>query len=91
MYCVHTHILYTHTYRTRTHIPHPTPPLASPAGEIIPQAFCARFGLAIGAYSSWLVRVLIVVCWVIAYPISKVLDWLLGHNQAVGMCAYGVG
>ena len=52
-------------------------------GEIVPQALCTRFGLAIGAYSAWFVQLLIYACWIIAWPISKVLDWLLGDQHSV--------
>ena len=54
-------------------------------GEIIPQALCSRYGLAIGAYSSTFVRVLMLLCGIIAYPISLVLDFLLGKEHSVSM------
>ncbi|KAL9229858.1 hypothetical protein vseg_005279 [Gypsophila vaccaria] len=50
-------------------------------GEIIPQAFCSRYGLAIGAAVAPLVRVLVWICFPIAYPISKLLDLLLGKGH----------
>ncbi|EIE23447.1 DUF21-domain-containing protein [Coccomyxa subellipsoidea C-169] len=50
-------------------------------GEIIPQALCTRYGLAIGAYSAWFVRALIFAVGIISYPISKVLDYLLGSEH----------
>jgi ankyrin repeat/SOCS box protein 13/metal transporter CNNM len=49
-------------------------------GEIIPQALCHRFGLAIGATLVPLVQFLMVLLFIIAYPISRVLDYLLGHG-----------
>ncbi|KAK9672045.1 hypothetical protein RND81_12G072400 [Saponaria officinalis] len=52
-------------------------------GEVIPQAICSRYGLAVGANFVWLVRILMIVCYPIAYPIGKVLDYLLGHNEAL--------
>ncbi|XP_043723299.1 DUF21 domain-containing protein At4g14240-like isoform X1 [Telopea speciosissima] len=52
-------------------------------GEVIPQAICTRYGLAVGANFAWLVHILMVVCYPIAYPIGKVLDWVLGHNEAL--------
>ncbi|KAG6398575.1 hypothetical protein SASPL_140042 [Salvia splendens] len=53
------------------------------AMEVIPQAICTRYGLAVGANCVWLVRFLMIVCYPIAYPIGKVLDWVLGHNDAL--------
>ena len=57
--------------------------LLGSAGEIIPQALCSRHGLAIGAYSAWFVQILIWIVWVIAFPISKILDMLLGTEHGV--------
>ena len=50
-------------------------------GEIIPQAVCARYGLAVGAYSAWFVTLLMYMTAVVAWPISKVLDWALGQER----------
>lgn len=50
-------------------------------GEIIPQALCTRYGLRVGAKMAGVVRVLLVVFFPIAYPISKILDWLLGKGH----------
>lgn len=51
-------------------------------GEVIPQAICSRYGLAVGANFVWLVRVLMIICYPIAYPVGKVLDCVLGHNES---------
>ncbi|KAL0434486.1 UNVERIFIED_CONTAM: DUF21 domain-containing protein [Sesamum latifolium] len=52
-------------------------------GEVIPQAICTRYGLAVGANFVWLVRILMIICYPIAYPIGKILDCVLGHNEAL--------
>ena len=55
--------------------------------EIIPQAVCSRHGLAIGAFFAIPVRVLIGFWYILAWPIAKLLDTLLGkHNGTM----YGV-
>ncbi|XP_048136999.1 DUF21 domain-containing protein At2g14520-like isoform X2 [Rhodamnia argentea] len=50
-------------------------------GEIIPQAVCSRYGLAVGAAVAPVVRVLVLICFPVAYPISKLLDFLLGEGH----------
>ncbi|KAL1806591.1 hypothetical protein DCAR_0832408 [Daucus carota subsp. sativus] len=52
-------------------------------GEVIPQAICTRYGLAVGSNLVWLVRFLMIICYPISYPIGKILDWVLGHNEAL--------
>jgi hypothetical protein len=39
---------------------------------VIPQAVCSRHGLAIGANLVWLVKILMVLCFPISYPVGKV-------------------
>lgn len=48
--------------------------------EVIPMALCTRYGLDIGAKMAWVVHVMIVIAYPVAFPISKVLDWLFGHS-----------
>ncbi|XP_052206390.1 DUF21 domain-containing protein At4g14240-like [Diospyros lotus] len=52
-------------------------------GEVIPQAICTRHGLAVGANFVWLVKILMTICYPIAYPIGKILDCVLGHDEAL--------
>ncbi|RKP09004.1 hypothetical protein THASP1DRAFT_2902, partial [Thamnocephalis sphaerospora] len=64
------------------------PVLASAAGvfifgEIIPQGLCSRYGLMVGAWFSWPVRVLIVALWVVARPIASVLNWIFGETRGM--------
>jgi len=51
-------------------------------GEVIPQAICTRYGLAVGASFVWLVRILMVITYPISYPIGKLLDFALGHDDS---------
>ncbi|KAI9222639.1 hypothetical protein BC828DRAFT_365028 [Blastocladiella britannica] len=50
-------------------------------GEVIPQAVCSRYGLAIGANCAWFVRLLMLLLSPIGYPMSKLLDWILGEAE----------
>jgi len=50
-------------------------------GEVIPQAICSRFGLAIGYYIYWLMWALIGICFIVAYPVAKLLDCILGKDK----------
>ncbi|KAI9338045.1 hypothetical protein BD770DRAFT_422514 [Pilaira anomala] len=55
--------------------------------EIIPQAIFSKHGLAIGALFAYPVRILIGVWFIISWPISKFLDFLLGTHTGF---TYGV-
>jgi hypothetical protein len=48
--------------------------------QVIPQAVCSRYGLAIGASLVWLVKVLMLICLPVSYPVGKYslsASWLL--------------
>ncbi|KAF6253868.1 hypothetical protein COO60DRAFT_1273472 [Scenedesmus sp. NREL 46B-D3] len=50
-------------------------------GEIIPQAVCSRHGVAIGAACAPVVRGLMWVCSPVTWPLGKLLDKALGHEE----------
>lgn len=50
-------------------------------GEVVPQAICTRYGLAIGAHLSLLVKFLMFITLPISWPLSKLLDCILGTEH----------
>ena len=51
-------------------------------GEIIPQSVCSRYALRIGAMSVPVVWLFVAGCYVAAWPIAKILDWVLGGEMS---------
>lgn len=49
--------------------------------RIIPQAIISRWALAIGGKIWWLVWFLMYATYPLSMPISKLLDWILGHKS----------
>ncbi|XP_033118160.1 DUF21 domain-containing protein At1g47330-like [Anneissia japonica] len=49
-------------------------------GEVVPQAICTRYGLAIGATLAPLVWLLMLLMILISFPIAKLLDLILGKE-----------
>jgi metal transporter CNNM len=49
-------------------------------GEIFPQALCTRHALWVGAHTVWLMKFFMLLTFPISYPISLLLDRLLGEE-----------
>jgi metal transporter CNNM len=51
--------------------------------ELLPQAICARHNLRVSAIFAWPVKILICCLFILSWPISKLLDWMLGKDEGV--------
>ena len=51
-------------------------------GEIIPQAVCSRYALYIGSHLTWYIWFFMLVTFPVSFPISVILDKILGEEVA---------
>jgi metal transporter CNNM len=49
-------------------------------GEIVPQAVISRHALWFGSRTIWFTRIVMVLLAPVAYPMSRLLDWMLGNE-----------
>jgi len=49
-------------------------------GEIIPQAACSRYALAVGAKTAWIMYIFMVITFPCSFPIAAILDKVLGEE-----------
>ena len=52
-------------------------------GEIVPQAYCARYAMSIGAKALPVLNTFITLLYPVAKPLSMVLDYVLGEEEGV--------
>lgn len=48
--------------------------------SLISQAICSRHGLAVGAKTIMVTKGIMIITFPLAYPVSKLLDYLLGEE-----------
>jgi len=54
-------------------------------GEIIPQAICQRYALAVGANTLFILKFYMVVLFPVAWPLSKLVECMLGKERPTYM------
>jgi len=52
-------------------------------GELVPFAIGARFGLVMGYYFVWITWMIVGLFWVITWPISKLLDFIVEEDTQI--------
>ncbi|KAA6359725.1 MAG: putative cNMP binding protein [Streblomastix strix] len=50
-------------------------------GEIIPEAICSRYGLAVGAALWWVIFIFMVILAPLVFPMGWILDCILGEEM----------
>lgn len=51
-------------------------------GEVVPQAYFARYALRVTARFAWLLRIMIILTYPVSKPLQVLLDRLFGHENA---------
>ena len=49
--------------------------------ELIPQSVCSRYGLFIGAHMALFTRIVMIILYPIAWPVSRILHYVLGPHH----------
>lgn len=51
--------------------------------ELIPQSVCSRYGFQVGAYMAMFTRVVMIILYPVAWPVSRILHYLLGPHHGI--------
>jgi len=60
-------------------------------GEILPQAICSRYPLEIGSKAAPIFRIFMYALWIICWPLSKIMDKLLGPEPPQRHTKFEIG